>query len=318
MRNWGNSFSNPNVLSREDKMSIISSTMYSNQPTFRDFRKCDGFSNEEIQKDEKELRKKMNTISHKDRAPSDDMFAESMEPVLAYILNDQRLLPSRDDNYSFMASEYDDKCKGTDIVFGVMNRNKDGHLVFAVDVATGTRRENIMEKFNNSYDKYNGVTDLHYCMHDDRKWKEPMAPHFVLGMSPASQANALDKFVFEGNELKGREKDTERDFIVLSELCEQIYLHLAMVRTSSELSELKEEKTKKLKDFLMAVNAGLYRILGITSKEFPDSKNRENVFNERYQSMGKNLQRKDVVYANILAETWKRRHATMAKVATRK
>ena len=104
----------------EEKKETLYRAMYSAQPSFDDFKGYTGYSNGMLRSDKEWLDEKSASIYNSEWKDADDDFARYMEPVVTYILNREELLPTRD-NFAFLASEYDDKRNGTDVVFGVEN-----------------------------------------------------------------------------------------------------------------------------------------------------------------------------------------------------
>ena len=291
----------------QEKKNIVHMAMYRNQPTFDDFVGFDGYSKREINEDKQKLESKIRRIEKNSYTESNDEFAHDMEPILTYLLQDRFIMPTRE-HFSFLASEYDDKFRGTDIVFGVRNRETNKCTAFAVDVATGTNEKNINGKFRKSFDEHGGVANLKYCMYKDERWEEKSAPHFVLGMSPGSQNQAMDRVVIKNGELKGHEEDPIYNFMLLSEMREQAYLHLAFLKNKLPVyRKTTEKQVAKIVDLLGAIHGGLYRVFKINEKSHPDPEERRQFFEQKYQSTRAAVLRADKVYANIVNETDQRR-----------
>lgn len=282
----------------EEKKETLYRAMYSAQPSFDDFKGYTGYSNGMLRSDKEWLDEKSASIYNSEWKDADDDFARYMEPVVTYILNREELLPTRD-NFAFLASEYDDKRNGTDIVFGVENNEFENDTIVSIDVATGTLLDNIAKKFANSFDKHNGTAYIKYCMHNEKRWREPDALHFVIGMSPASQNKAFDKINVANGELKGRETDFDSDFIILSEMREQIRMQLADLKRRPA-DEIVEQRKAKLDDLAAPINTGICRTLGINFAEYPTKEERNRVFRERYLEKQRELSKIDAVYKNII------------------
>ena len=296
---------------RDVKKEVLYHAMYSAQPQFKDFRGYDGFPRRMLESDQDWLSRKYSDIADSMPSESDDDWARYMEPVLTYILGSETLIPSRE-TFSFLAHDYDDKRNGTDIVFGVENNKTNENMVFSVDVATGTLLKNIQNKFQNSIDKHSGTSYVKYCMHKDQRWREPEAPHFILGMSPASQDKTVDKIIVTNGELKGREKDPDSDFLILSEIREEIYMQLAILRNGPK-TDAAERQMERLDNLIPAINTGLYQSLGINSKDYPTKEERTQAFNKLYIMKSNELMRKDDVYKNIVYEAKRRRNLARGK-----
>ena len=201
------------------KNEILYTAMYDTQPSFRDFRGIEGYPRRMLEDDEAKLQKRIDSFSD----TSEDEASRIAEPIITYLLENNLLLP-RMNSFAFLAHDYDDKINGTDVVFGV-SKNDEDPLVFSIDVATDTEPTRINEKFYNTYNLNGGVSYVKYCKHDDKRWREPLAPHIVLGMSPASLKKALEKIQLNNNnELGPRNPDRISDFIILSEFKEQLLL----------------------------------------------------------------------------------------------
>ena len=282
----------------DDPREILHRAMLRARPSFKDFEGAPRYSEAELWKDKGWLAWKNAQIENNGEHSSSDVYARDMEPILVYILNDEKLFPTRE-SFSFWASEYDDKRNGTDAVFGVQNRKTKEGMAFSVDVTTDTLVSEVKEKFRKSFDVYQGKSYIKYCIHKDKRWREPNAPHFVLGMSPASQDKALSKIIITDGELKGRERDADSNFIVLSEIKEQISLHLAILSKKPKTDTVKQ-MIDNLGDLLPAVYSALSSTLGIKSSEYPSKKECEEAFQKKYSKKREELARFDDVYRNII------------------
>lgn len=289
------------------KMSL-SAAMHKMKPEIKDFKGARGYKfTDELERDEAWLRSKNSTFVDNE----DTEEARQMESMLAYVLGDIRLFPTRKGSFAFLASDYDDKRNGVDVVFGIRNKNNDEFTVFSVDAATGTHPANIQDKFDKSFDKRQGKTSvIKYCSYLDRKWKEHDAPHFVLGISPASQDNLMNHIIFDGDNLKGREEDADTDFMILSEMCEQIFMQLSDNRLPSD-----DKARGKLSNLLSAIIPALLANLNIDGGLPKDEK--DKLLNERYKMRSDRLKKKDAVYNNIISAAKQRafRNKTIARGA---
>ncbi|MBR3236192.1 hypothetical protein IKF92_00715 [Candidatus Saccharibacteria bacterium] len=284
----------------EEKKGVLRRAMLSARPDFDDFYGYRGFPDGMLKDDKERLKKRLAEDREKGNAKSNDEFAKNMEPLLTYILNDERLLPTRD-SFSFLASVYDDKLNGTDVVFGVQDSKKDFFVTFGADAATGTDIDNISKKFDNSFSWHDGTSYIKYCLHDDRRWRDRQAPHFVLGMSPASENNAFGHILINNDQLIGREEDFDADFIILSEIHEEIFMCLDMLEGKKGENSLK--RVEKLKRLIPAVNMGIRRVLSFNAKEYPDSTERQNALFKKYQEKIAEMKQYDAVYENIMGTT---------------
>lgn len=288
-----------NMSPLDKKKEILSRAMYEEKPTFKDFEDLPEYPRQTISSNKKWLAQKNRDIADSEKISSDDGFARDMEPAITYILKNKAFFPTREKNFSFLASDYDDKNSGTDIVFGISDKDG-GNIVFSVDVASGTNPNSINKKFESTL-RHNGVSSIEYCMHEGQKWREPDAPHFVLGMSPASLNKAVDKMIITDNELRGRKIDTDSDFMLLSEIREQVRMHLANLENKPKAKQ-DERVIAKLKSLQSATKASLQFKLGVKKEEDYSSREEYNkVFNEKYKWAMGQLSRADDVYNNIVS-----------------
>ena len=284
-------------MSVEEKTEILSEIMYRLQPDFEDFRGEKGFSDYDLRNDQRKLAdKNRRDIDRRDAMR--DGYAKSAEPIITFALNHDSFLPSRD-TFSCLASEYDDKINGTDIIFGIERKDHRGYTVFSVDAATGTSAGSISEKFRVSERNY-WIARVAYCKRDNRRWSEAEAPHFILGMMPASLDRAMDH-VRIGDGTIVREPDATTDFILASEMYEQINMQIADIETGYQ-DELTARQLSKLKEIRPAVKMKLYKLCNVKG----DTKEaRAEDFAVKY---AKNMQkmRGDLVYRNIIDEVRRR------------
>ena len=280
-------------MSVEEKAEILSELMYRTQPDFEDFRGEKGFSDYDLRNDQRKLDDK-NRRDAVRRGAIGDRYAKEAEPIVTFALNHDSFLPSRD-TFSYLASEFDDKINGTDVVLGIERKDHRGHTVFSVDVATGTNAGSISEKFRVSERNY-WAARINYCIRDNRRWSEAEAPHFILGMMPASLDRAMDH-VRIGDGTLVREPDATTDFILASEMYEQINMQIADIETGYQ-DELAERQLSKLKEIRPAVKMKLYKLCNVKG----DTKEaRAEDFAVKY-AKNKQRMRGDLVYRNIIDE----------------
>ena len=285
---------------QEWKAGVLRNAMLRNQPDFEDFRGKPGFSRGMLESDERELNAKMARIEQDDVDKArGDRYAGDAEPVITYALNGETFLQTRD-NFAYLASEFDDKMNGVDVVFGVEKKDHSGDMVFAVDVATGTGARSVREKFRRHAEN-DWMTEVRYCVHDGNRWSEQNAPHFVLGMMPANIDRALDKIQIT-DETIAREADPKTDFMLTSELYEQIEMELADVDGKYN-DEIELDQVAKLKDLRGAVKARLYKICQVKG-ETKDERAKD--FKLKYPRAIREVQG-DLVYRNIVTEARERR-----------
>ena len=284
----------------EEKAEILREAMLMNQPNFEDFMGEPGFSRGMLERDERSLdAKRAKMRERKSDEVAGDRYAGDAEPIVAYVLNSERFLQTRD-NFAYLASEFDDKMNGVDVVFGVEKKDHSGDMVMAVDVATGTNAKSIKGKFE-KHAENDWLTEVKYCTHDGAKWSEPRAPHFVVGMMPANIDRALDKVQITDETIM-RETDPKTDFMLTSEIYEQIEMELAGVEGRyNDTEEL--EQVAKLKDLRAAVRAKLYKICQVKGET---KEERAKDFRPKYAKAVREVQG-DLVYRNILIETRERR-----------
>ena len=299
-----------------NKISVLTMATYASRPEpRRDFRGRPGFPSSMIDQDMRELKatraRRRNNHDANANIAANDRFARLAEPVLTLILNDDRLFPTRE-SFAHIASEYDDECKGTDVVLCV-NDKDGGRMMFSMDVSTGTKNENVAGKFDTS-EKYNMVADIHYCLHGRERWSSYGAPHFIVGMSPASLQKAMEK-VRVGNSNNGtigREPDPDSDFIVLSEMWEQTKMQLAILKNDSTENDGSEETAQKQKMIAQlsslgaAIKGSLMKKLDIDDDKNLPKEERLSKLSEAYSAKVDEQVKKDAVYANIMAEAKRR------------
>lgn len=294
------------TLTVDQKAAIIGRAMRDGQPRLENFHGKKDYSDRMLQKDSDRIaeinenlaRKNMNKIG---RAAT-DRYAKDAEPLLAYILGDDRMLPTRD-SFAFLASDYDDKVNGVDIVFGVENKDESDYIVCGVDVATGTNRDNIQDKFQ-AAGQWHGDTPpwcayVKYCQYDGQYWKEFEAPKFILGMMPSRLDDATEKIQI-GNEgmIMGRDTDPATDFKLMSEMYEQIRFQRKVIGKDPR-GEADQRLLVTLKSLQLAVSTKLYRVLEV---EGEGKEARKADFDKKY-AKAKAYYREDLTYRNILDET---------------
>lgn len=314
---------NSGELSRTEKIDFLSEMMYKRQPDFPDFRgyRKEGFSGNRLNKAKMRLNKKLDKITMREYETgrtSDDEFAKGAEPLITYVLNEGRLFPSRK-CASYLASEYDDKMNGTDIVLHASKKGSDELMTFSIDVATGTNLKNIQGKFKESGQAHNqGETppwtaNAEYCKLGDDRWSVFGAPHFVVGLQPSGVNWALDNIRIEPGENLAREDDMGTDLMILSELYEQIKMQLSLPSNRKTDEETKKRRSD-LRDFGSAVLTGLYKVLKMD--QFPKKTQRE-VFDRIYPNTIEKLKRSDETYKHIIDEAQKLQHRFRGEEAVR-
>lgn len=288
----------------ESKLQILAEAMREMQPKIADFRGKSGFSDGMLQRCEDELEAKLERVKNNDKQqlPSigaNDKYTWGAEAIVAYAFNDRQMFPTRD-SFAFLASEYDDKINGTDIVVGLQMKDSSHYIAYSVDVATGTNRESIHEKFSRSA-RWHGKTApwnsfIKFCAFDGQYWSESETPHFTLGLMPSRVDDALEKIKINDDGLiAGRDSDPMTDFKLLSEMREQLTMHEKSLHAQGLLDNQMGEVLRSISG---AVNNRLYKILGVQGK---DKIARAEDFKEKYTKMVKYC-REDLVYRNILDE----------------
>lgn len=310
---------------RELKAEVIYDAMYAGQPQFGDFRGRSGYSDYALTKDEEKLDLKMQGI-YADKmgrfsgAAADDDYAKNAEPVITYALDQRAFSGSQREGFAYLASEYDDKFNGTDVVLGLEKPARDGFYVYAIDVATGTDPRNIAKKVANHASAHGSIPPwtayLKYCKEGDARWKEPRAPSFVLGLSPAGLDVAMDSIAMEDGMLNGWTPNAETEFKLASELKEQIELQRIILKRQPESEEVAEQ-LKKLSVLGKAVTQKLIRICGV---EGSDTAELQRDFLTKYPQMKERFmhetrgQTTDTVYINIMREVARQKSLERGKV----
>ena len=297
------------------KKEILNRAMYNFQPTFRDFRGHPKFPNWMLNKDKDYVYDRLN--EHLNDGEQKDEYAEHMEAILAFILNSPSLFKTKE-TFAFPASTYDDLANGTDVVFGIKDNKTGGKTVFSIDAATGTNVESIQKKFKTSIVEHDGTSRIKYCLHGKEKWSEPEATHLILGMSPASQDKAVSNIPIAANgEIVGRGEDLDTDFIILSEIKEQISMQLAIFRDKQK-SDSTKQRISNLKGTLNAVTTALNYTLGIQQSDFASEEEYQKVREQRYTQKSKEMWSRDEVYKNILNEARRRKRLAIGSQALNK
>ena len=282
-------------LTPEEKTSILYDAMLINQPKLDDYIGEPGFLQGMIKQDKEKLKAKTaKMVSPRDNESSGDYYARGAEPIITFVLNREDYLQTRD-SFAFLASEYDDKMNGTDVVFGVEKKNHSGYMIFAIDVATGTNPSSIQKKFDESI-KHDWMSEIKYCEHDGKKWSDTDAPHFVVGMMPSTMDRALEK-IRVGNGTIIREPDPTTDFLLASEIFEQIKMQIIDIEEHYS-DETALAQVAKLKDLQLAIKAKLYKICGVRGET---KEERAEDFAVKYSKNVKRM-RGDLVYRNIMDE----------------
>ncbi|MBQ9180886.1 hypothetical protein IJ135_02205 [Candidatus Saccharibacteria bacterium] len=145
------------------------------------------------------------------------------EALLTSILNDNffRVSPGRQQiaSYAFPGSRYDDVINKTDCVL-VMNRrlkkdetaSSEPPITLSIDVASGVTEENIVGKFESSYnpdykdkDAAPAMTSrVIFCKYGDSAWEEESpVPHFIVGIDPSSIRDTITHATFSEGSMGG-------------------------------------------------------------------------------------------------------------------
>lgn len=302
------------LLSEEERKGLIlRDAMYRNQPTFEDFKGQRDYPDKVLGEDAERLQLILEEQqrTNREQGKQKDRYAEEIEPVVTYIFNDRRLLPTRE-SFGFLAHEYDDKCNRADIVLGVERKDKQGYNVFVVDTTTSTKPQDVRNKFQ-KHAQWHGDVPPHcsyvkYCAYRGQCWREPEAPNFIVGVMPSAMDIALARVQISGQGLiQGREKDDATDFKILSEILEQTKMQLEII--GPEAANAADERLQaKLKDLQAAVRTRLYKICGV---EGADQKARSADFLAKYKAKIKEHWG-DLTYRNILGEVQHRRTGNAA------
>ena len=290
----------------DDRWEILDRAMRANQPQFIDFKGQPGFSDRMIEECKIELAEKIRRDNEKNRnnpraqdAAANDPYSKYSEPLIAYIFNDERMLRTRK-TFSFLASEYDDKINGTDIIVGVENKKApdSNPIICAIDASTGTNYKNVMNKFTEN-SKWHRSTPpwcsyAKFCRLSSYCWSDPEALHFTLGIMPSSMDKALDKIEFKDGVIMGRDADSDTDFMLLSEMREQIVLQKFIISRATH-NDYASGQLERLNSLLPAVNTRLRQICGVNKV---DESERDAYFKREYEKR-KQKSRYDTVYKNI-------------------
>lgn len=296
----------------EEKADYVAELMRREQPTIKDFRRAPGYSNGTLRKDEADLDKINDRLAGRDFERSenvaDDRFGRDAEAIITYALSD-RILPTRERSYAFLASDYDDKKNQTDVVFCLNDADdKEKFSTFALQVATTTSAQKTHEKFQRSADGKGSpamTKYIKYCKFGNKKWREPEAPHFIVGMSPAGLTGAIGRFNIVRGKTIDRDPDPATDFIILSEMFEQVRMQLAILSRDKSPDPKTKDRIVKLQKLQPALGTGISKVLGIDNG-LPDEEQTKLLL-KKYPVAMENMKSRDAVYNNIVTEANDRR-----------
>ena len=259
---------------RAEKGFFLIQAMQEGQPRPWDYRKAPGFSEETIRADMHDLAKKERWIDRHDSIESTDEFVAMSEPLVADTLGSPGIFRSRK-HFAHLATDYDDKIGGTDVVFGVEEKKTHQWMVFSVDVASGTSPENVAGKFLSS-EKTRERDDLtippyaasiHYCQYRDERWKALAVPHFILGLSPGGIARGVEHLSFNKDGLLlGSTPDFDTDFMLLSEMQEQIEMQTIALQALSDSVDVAKQRDM-IKSLSPAVGRSMATLFGLTPEQ---------------------------------------------------
>ena len=323
-------------LSVNTKAGILTQQMYRSQPKINDYCGAPGFSPEMLRQDRAALDRKSRYIERKsaEQAPEDvenDPYGPWAEPTMVAVMRSNDFIGAEADTFSYLASEYDDKIQGTDVVFELKD-NLGRASTYSIDVATGTNPQNIKGKFDHSVQNGNPTlpyeADIHYCTSKTgTRYIAKGAPHFIVGVQPSLLEKAIDKFNFTADGIpEGREPDPATDFKLLSEMYEQIGMQVAVYQLANK--DVRDSHFAKLGAILGPVERRLMRICGATG-DTNDAVRAD--FNDKYAKLKKEFSgevfykhpvgeeiKPDKVYKNIIEETERRRIAAQKVLANRR
>lgn len=313
---------NGELTSDEKKINTLSDLMYERQPQIMDFRGCPGYPIEMLERDLEYYEMRMaENANGKGNNLSDDIWARGAEPLFTYMMGGGGgLFQLR--SFAFLASGYDDICNGTDVCLGMQNLENDKYDFFSIDVATGTNPNSIKEKFDRAFQQHGQTPPMasyiKYCAHDKRKWREPEAPHFIIGLAPAQIQSAFNDITITNGKNKGqanlqtpeivtdkgpkleRERSGEVDFMVLAEIHEQIKMQRAfLLKDNSESARNRMEVLNNLRRvvYYSLLKTSVLDITGETKEK------RMEQFNQQYPGALKKMRRYDSVFDNIVHES---------------
>ena len=157
------------------------------------------------------------------------------------------------------------------------------------------------------------TAQVKYCLYGDKKWKEPEAPQFILGLAPASIENGLSLLkVSDYNiDMKKSEYDLNTNFMVLSEIFEQTRMQLAILGENPEDDSALAKRISNLTSLRVATVSALYQALGVN--KFPKEV-RDKEFSERYKKGVNFFKSRDAVYNNIISVAKRQANAARGRV----
>ncbi len=290
--------------------------MHDGRPKFEDFRGHPDYKDNVLDTDEKRCRGEKAIDAALDainEIEQPDYWTKSSEPIVAYLLNNNGLLPASQ-CFASLASQYDDIFNGTDVILGIGNgKDKSGgttFMAFSMDVTAGMSKRTIKEKFDEG-EQYNWLADIKYCKREYKRWREPRTPHFIIGLAPLESGliGAVRKVRVESSIILGRDRDYKTDFKLFSEIYEQVNLQIA----SFETNPAKTALGAKLLKLRAAMLFGLCVSTGMNVREtLPFSEESRQEFEKRYSEMETEA-RDDAVYRHIIDETRARLTKTNAQ-----
>jgi len=223
---------------------------------------------------------------------------------------------------AFPGSRYDDIKQGTDIVLFCEVEKSDKPLTYSIDVTTGTSKKTVQSKFASTYGSgRNGNSSVRFCRDPKTRkmWDEEEAPHFIIGVSPASVINTVSSGKVFYKEKEGEQgvdiKNVDNIIVALSgedykntvlkilaEFHAQIEIQKSLVNNQENLSQNKKVARRKYLVTLGAqIKERLTGLLGI-DKEGKNPNEISAEFSQKFNKKVKELLREDTTFGNIMSE----------------
>lgn len=210
-----------------ENLNILYDTMTNVRPDLENFKGNPGFPDWDIERDQSYVEKLDERFAQKTK----DVFADSAEPIICFLLNTGVFSVENNRSFAFMASKYDDYVNKADIAFGVQQPNY-GRTMFAIDVGTANNRGNLQEKLERHFEQpiHNlslpaGFTKLKYCEAWGEKWSENRVLNLVVGVNPGNINKAIKNIRVDEGENIEIEETNNLEFKIASELLEESFLY---------------------------------------------------------------------------------------------
>lgn len=237
---------------------------------FSDYR---NYSDEDISKARDILERK---YASREYTENDDILDKTFEGVLYFAGNREQIFNRP--CFSEPGSEFDDECRGVDVIFGFPQSNGEHDIVFNIDACTATNftsreKDKIAEKFSKTDQKAwsdtPGCNKIEFYSHGKTHTRISQSPHYVVGVMPSKvQKTVNENLTFSENtrEIGGAIDDNMRKKILL-----EIYFQSRAGAIACENVEKKTDRTVKAYKSHKAIEGAclqsLFQAFGVNTKE---------------------------------------------------